>query len=274
MSTATAARYHHQLERLADRNRLALRRLWDRSRPWDVPASLAFHAAAAPAAEATARAAIDLTAAYASTTSVNPGPVPDLFVRDAGARAFEPFDRLRARMLAGDDWVTALASARSVAEAVGVDSAIVPARTAAHYALPGVTEWLRRLDPGACEWCMSFAAVTFSAAAEADFGHLNCKCVPMPVAEVGDHNDRIRSAAGFDAAAERRWNERKHRRRLEDSVATAERHSREAAAELATETDPTRRDRLSIREQEWETRAEAAAERLRILTTGTHRLAS
>ena len=96
----------------------------------------------------------------------------------------------------------------------------------------------------------------------------NCDCIPFPVDAVASHNRTIIDAAGGDVEV------RKYKQlgKLRQSERIARRRQEQARRELLTETDPARRDRLGIREQEWETRAERAAERVRLLTTGTHQL--
>ena len=85
---------------------------------------------------------------------------------------------------------------------------------------------------------------------------------------MASHNRTIIDAAGGDVEV------RKYKQlgKLRQSERIARRRQEQARRELLTETDPARRDRLGIREQEWETRAERAAERVRLLTTGTHQL--
>lgn len=96
----------------------------------------------------------------------------------------------------------------------------------------------------------------------------NCDCLPQPVEAVAEHNRKLIDAAGGDVEV------RKYKQlgKLRQSERTAQRRQKQARLEQLTERDPVRRERLSIREQEWETRAERAAERIRQLTTGTHQL--
>jgi len=96
----------------------------------------------------------------------------------------------------------------------------------------------------------------------------NCDCLPMQAEAVAASNQAFIDAAGGDIEV------RKYKQagRLRQSERTARRRSERARLDQFTEQDPARRERLSIREQEWETRAERAAERIRQLTTGTHQL--
>jgi hypothetical protein len=231
----------------------------------------AFHDQARPIVEAAAQATIDTTGGYLDASGFNPTTPSDLIVADAAARCYDPFDRLARNLARGMDFAEALAGARSQVEALGDDSVHRTARSAMAQ-MAGEGPFIRRLSSGCCQWCMKLSAVEFRTAGDATFGHAHCRCVPVPTGEVAIHNAAIRGGEGFDARAEHLYDQRDARRSLRKQISTARRRSEQARIEQVTEPDPVRRERLSIREQEWETRAEAAAERLRILETGSHRL--
>lgn len=264
-----AERYAASTARLASRTAAGLLRLWDSLDSWTVEDSLAFHAAARPVVRSSATAALDLTRAYASTLTDQIDAPSELIVDDAVARIWDPFDRGAGRLAAGADWAEAAASAREAARALGQDTVYRTARQsiAEMVNLPG--GWVRLVTGRSCNWCMSLSSVTFPTAAAATFGHSHCDCLPVPAGDGHEANARTRASAGWDDQAEARWDARADRRRLAGQERTARRHQEQARVEQLTETDPARLERLSIREQEWETRAERAAERLRFLETGS-----
>lgn len=268
MATPTE-RYAVAAARLSTRTATALLRIWDTLPSLEVEDSLAWHAQAEPLVRASATASMDLTRAYASTLAPDLTDPSDLIVDEAVAHLFEPFDRY-ARL--ADDPVAATAAARSVASSVGHDTVYRTARQSIGDMLTGTGRWVRLVTGKSCNWCMSLSTAEFPSAAAASFGHANCDCIPVPTDAGTALNVRTRSDAGWDDQASIRYRERHHRASLRRQERTARRRSAEARREQITEADPARRERLSIREQEWETRAERAAERLRILDTGTHRL--
>lgn len=271
MSTITADRLHDRLEQLSDRNQAAFVRLWARFAPLGFDGQDEWHDLTKPMAQAAAQAAIDLTAAYTADLGFTAAPVSPLVVADAAARMFDPYDQMAVKLSQGLDFAAALDGGRTAVEALGLDTVHRPARGSLAYLAPDTT-YVRRLNTTACKWCMKFSAIEFPSSVAADFGHPNCKCQPFPIGQIDGQNDRVRAAAGFDADAERRYDNRTQHNRLQGQVDHAKARQEQARIDQLTEPDPARRERLSVREQEWETRAEAAAERLRILDTGTHRL--
>lgn len=276
MSARQADRYQANLEVLAGRTSAALLRAWVYASPWDFDGEGRFHAVAKPIAIGAATAAVNTSVAYArvSAPDLATGTPSPLIVADAGARMFTPFETLSSRLATGERWTDAVGTAREVVVALGSDVVHGPARQAVADVMPGASPWVRRLNSGACEWCLNLSGVQWPTASSATFGHSRCACVAVPVGDAGDHNDRLRAEAGFDQQAKNLYRVRDQRARLRDSEALARRRQAQAQADQLTEVDPARRERLSIREQEWETRAEHAAERLRLLETGTHRLAA
>lgn len=269
-------RYAAQIDRLANQSRASILQLWDRLSPWTVLDADAFHAAAAPYLAATAQAAVNTATAYAQIVSPNQVGTPSpLIVQDAAARAYTPFDRVGHLIAKGVPWSDAVAEGRDAASALGHDSVYRPARQALGQALTIDHGWKRRVHPNSCDWCLELSDVEFETAESATFGHDHDKCLAVPADAIGSHNEQIISARGFntpEAQAERATHDQ--RVALDKQVRTAKKHQKLAHDQIPTETDPVRRERLSIREQEWETRAEAAAERRRLLTTGTHHLAA
>jgi hypothetical protein len=271
MVTATD-RYTTALARISTRTSTAVLRLWDDLPDLTVADSLEFHRNATPVVRAAATASVDLTVAYAATlTTARLVDPSDLIVDEAVTHLFDPFDRY-ARL--ADDPGQAAAGARSVASSVGRDSVYRTARHTIAEAVPAGTfpRWVRLVTGKSCRWCMNLSTVEFPSAAAATFGHTNCDCVPVPTQVGTPRNTATRDAAGWDDQAAAQYRHRHHRASLNRQARTARRRSSEARLEQVTEADPARRERLSIREQEWETRAERAEERLRLLDTGTHRL--
>lgn len=269
------AAYAGTLDRLADRTERGLLVLFDRLPDYDPRNADRFHAQAAPLVRSSAGAAISVSRSYlANITGAQITPPPALVVADAAARLYDPFDRLGRNLNERMPWTEAVQGARSQVAALGRGAVDRTNRQALSYMGIDMRDWVRRLDSDPCQWCMKLSSVVFDTAAQASFGHDRCGCRPVPAAEVGDHNDRLREANNWDPEAERLFDTRQQRTSLRKQARNAERRSRDAAQEALTEPDPRRRDRLETRAQEWETRAEAANEQLRILETGTHRLAA
>lgn len=271
---AVATAYAATLENLADHAQRSLALLWASLATYDDIGADQFHATATAITTQFATAAANTTSGYLLTiTGTPPPPAPQLFVADAAARCFDPFDRLGRLLADGTPYQEAVTSGQAVAEALGSDSVYRTARSTMGAISEGSrVQWQRRLQGKCCPWCMKLSSVVFDSAGQATFGHANCRCLPVPADVIGDHNTAIRDAEGFDPQAEKLYDQRHARKRLRDSAKTATKRSEQAARDALTEPDPLRRDRLETRAQEWETRAEAASERLRIMETGTHRL--
>ena len=266
---ALAQAYTRTLARLADHTQRLLIVQFDGLTTYEN--GDAFHNKARPVVEAAAQATVDTTGAYLEAAGYTPGAASDLVVADAAARCYDPFDRLARNLSNGMSFTDALAGSRSQVAALGDDAVHRTARDSMAQMGPR-TDWMRHLAGGCCSWCMKLSSVVFDYAGQATFGHAHCRCVPVPTGAVADHNAKIRGAEGFDPHAEDLFDQRQARKSLRDQAKNAQKRSKQARIEALTETDPARLERLSIREQEWETRAEAANERLRILETGTHLL--
>lgn len=257
-----AAAYARQVESLATETRRRLLRIWDSLAPWGDAELDRFHAIAKPLIEAAARVSIDITTTYLESTAPGQVGTPSTLIpADASARLFDPSDRIGRLMANGATFEEATAAARQVVDDLGHDTAFRSAREAMADAAPPGKTWQRRVTGSSCKWCLSLAGAKFYSAASATFGHTHCDCLPMQTEAVAAHNQALIDAAGGDLEV------RKYRQvgKLRQSERTARRRQAQAKADQSTETDPARRERLSIREQEWETRAERAAERLRLL---------
>lgn len=268
VTPAVAGRVANLQHRIARRTTMDLLRLWDGLETWTPADADAFHAAAQPYVRNAATASVDLTESLASLIVDEPAPVGTLVVDDAAARLYDPFDRLGHALSKGIPWPDAAADARSVVATLGRDSVYRTGRVALAQACvdSGVDRWQRRLGPSSCDWCLRLAKETWPTAAAAAFGHDNCNCIPIPAESIGDHNDRMlaqRMEQGDFEADQAAYDQRRSLRR---QAATARRRQLEARDEGLVEIDPQRRERLSVREQEWETRAELAEDRLRLLT--------
>lgn len=260
---AAAARWQSRLTRMADGNTRLLLALWDGLSGYSWADADSWHAEARPIVAGTAEAALAETEAYATAT-VGPTSTPSpLIVADATARLYDPFDLIGHMILQGASELAAINSGRTAARALARDTVWRTARQGIAEMVTGVTGWVRRLDGDACDWCVSLSGVEWPSASAATFGHDNCGCLPVPASAIGNHNATLAAARGITTPAD--YSRLKQVNSLRRQERTATRRSRLAAEELLTETDPARRERLSIREQEWETRAERAAERLRLL---------
>lgn len=257
MSAITDA-YAATVQQLADEAERTLGGLWDGLGSWDEPDTARFRELAKPYLQDVARAAQLAAETYSfELTGAVPEPAT-LLVDDAGARVLDSFDRYARILGEGGDWESARRSGGRVARIVGHDTAFRSARITLGQ-LPG-TGWQRRVTGKSCDWCLSFARIVFDTAAQASFGHDYCDCLVVPTTEAARHNDQIIGERRFDPETY------SQRRSLEQQIRTARRRQDEARTAQLDEPDPARRERLSIREQEWETRAEFAQDRLRLLT--------
>lgn len=259
-----SAAYAKQVEGLATETRRRLLAIWDSLAPWGDAELDQFHRIAKPLVEAAAHVGIDITAAYLEAAYPGEAGTPSkLIPADASARLFDPSDRIGRLMANGATFEEATAAARQVVDDLGHDTAFRSAREAMADAAPPGKTWQRRVTGSSCKWCLSLAGAKFYSAASATFGHSHCDCLPMQTEAVAASNQAFIDAAGGDLEV------RKYKQagRLRQSERTARRRSEQARLDQITEQDPARRERLSIREQEWETRAERAAERLQRLLT-------
>lgn len=260
LEPVTAA-YVSQLDSLAAETRRRLLAIWDTLEPWSDADIDRFHRIATPLVEAAANVGVDISTTYIEATMGATRPASPLIAKDAAARLYDPLDRIAHLIGNGADFQSATAAARGVVDNLGHDTVYRSARQSIAEVAPPGQKWQRRVTGQSCRWCLSLASAVFNSAATATFGHDRCDCVPVPVAAAAAHNKAIIDAAGGDIEV------RKYRQvgQLRKSERTARRRQAQAKAEQLTETDPDRRERLSIREQEWETRAERAAERLALI---------
>jgi hypothetical protein len=268
-----ADRYHLRLQVLADQASARSSRLWryTLTRPDQEGEWLRL---ARPMLSGFAQAGVATSAGFASTVAQAPlGEVSALIVPDAVARVWEPLEATSIGLRDGLPWARAAEAATTRAAAVAVNAVMGPARQALAQQYPVRTKWRRMVNAGACTWCLSLSGAEWPTAEDADFGHDECKCNAVPVAELGDHNDKVLAAAGINPETVS-YGRLQKIERLRTSERTALRRRQEAIDAARDETDPVRVERLSQREQDWETRAERAAERRRILETGSQRLAA
>lgn len=235
--------------------------------------------AARPIATGAATAAVDLSAAYAQIAARRyaTGTPSPLIVADAAARIHEPLLVVSKTLGEGATWAEATEAARTTIEGLGSDTVMGPGRQALADRIPYVKA-IRQLDSKACDWCISISGVIWPSMDAASFGHTSCHCTPAPILgpetfqKASAHNQAHRDAVGWDDSKAATYKVRAQISRLKESERNATARSKAAAKAARTESDPARLERLSIREQDWETRAERAAERRRILETGTHLL--
>lgn len=256
------AEYARQVESVATETRRRLLAIWDTLAPWGDAELDEFHRIARPLVEAAAKVGVELTTAYAETAlGADPMAISPLIAEDAASRLYDPMDRIGRLMSNGSTFTEATVAARQVVDDLGHDSVYRSARQAMGEAGPVGKQWQRRVSGASCKWCLSLAGATFYTAESATFGHTHCDCLAVPTEATAAHNQQIIDAAGGDIEVKKY----KQAGKLRQSERTARRRQEQARLEQLTETDPARRERLSTREQEWETRAERAAERLRLL---------
>lgn len=237
--------------------------------------------AARPIATGAAVTAAGLAAAYAqiAAKAYATGTPSPLIVADAAARIHEPLLVVSQALGEGAAWAEATTTARSAVDGLGSNVVMNTGRQTVAERIPYVKA-IRQLDANACDWCLSLSGVVWPSMDAASFGHTHCHCTPTPIldpkslAAAVDHNDTAKAAAGWDDRKAATYKVRQQISRLRQSEQDAMARSKAAAKAARTETDPARLERLSIREQDWETRAERAAERRRILETGTNQLAA
>lgn len=257
------AAYAEQVKAAASETRRRLLAIWDSLAPWGDAEIDEFHRIANPLIEAAAQVGVDLSTVYAETALGSAAGTPSpLIAADAGARLYDPLDRISRLISQGASFPEAAAAARQVVDDLGHDSVYRSAREAMADVAPPGKQWQRRVSGETCKWCLSLAGALFYTAESATFGHTHCDCLPVPTEATAAHNQSVIDAAGGDVEVKKY----KSLGRLRQSERNARRRQAQARAEQATETDPARLERLSIREQEWETRAERAAERVRQLT--------
>jgi len=275
VSVQAAERYQDRLESLADAAGKRLARLWawileqpDPETEWE--------RIARPLLTGAAQQAVGVSQAFALTAHrpLATGTASKLIVPEAATHVADPWLIVSARLGDGADFTEAHRIAGESIDSLASDTVMGSGRDALADQMPTLTEWKRRLNGGACKWCLSLSDVTWYAAHEATFGHSRCRCVAVPVDDLGDHNEKMRQAAGWDKQAQQQYRKRDQIKRLRESEANAMERSRRARLDQKNEPDPARSERLSQREQDWETRAERAAEKRRILETGSHRLAA
>ena len=261
---AVTATYTQQVDRLAAETRRRLLRIWDSCAPWSATDIDRFHDIAEPLIRAAAQAGADLSATYLEHVlpDVALREVSPLLVDDAAARLYDPSDRIGKLINSGSTFDEAATAARGVVDTLGHNTVYNAARQSMAEVAIGHTEWTRQVGPKCCDWCLSFAGEVWYSAAGAGFGHDNDKCLAVPTSTAGDSNQQAIEAAGGQVQVKKY----KQANSLRRSEKTARRNSEQARKDGLIETDPARKERLSIREQEWETRAERAAERLQLLT--------
>lgn len=254
--------YARQVGNLSAELRRRLLRVWDQLSPWGDEQIDEFHRIAKPLVEAAAQASVDLSVVYVESLGYQPRSVSELIVPDASARLYDPADRINRLLGSGSTFEEATVAARQVIDDLGHDTVFRSARQSYAEAAPAYGRYQRRVTGKSCQWCLSLAGAVFPSAADATFGHAHCDCLAVESDAVAAHNQKIIDQAGGDIAV------RKYRQvnQLKRSEKVARKRQAQAKADQATETDPARRERLSKREQEWETRRERAAERLRLLT--------
>lgn len=258
------AAYGRQVAAAATETRRRLLAIWDQLAPWGDAELDEFHRIARPIVAAAAQVGVDLSTVYAETAlEATARTASPLIVEDAASRLYDPLDRIGRLIANGATFEEATAAARQVVDDLGHDTVYRSARQSMGEVGPIGRTWQRRVTGESCKWCLSLASATFYTAESATFGHSHCDCLPVPTEATAAHNQAIIDAAGGDLEV------RKYRPagKLRKSERNARRRQEQARLEQLTETDPVRRERLSIREQEWETRAERAAEQLRFLLT-------
>lgn len=269
--SALSLQYSRKLTALSKRSRKVVVSRWDALSTFDDAACNAFYDATAPIVRSVATASAGASSGYASLlTKGAVAAVPDLLIADKMARIDDAFDVIGARLGNGDSFAEAVSSARSFVDALGADSVFSTAREAVGVVSPdlGSGGWVRQVSGSACEWCLSLSSVVFRSADAASFGHNRCDCVPVPEGDLGDHNDKIRSAKGWDDNARRQWESRDQIKQIDKSAENARARAESTRQQLRVEKDPDRRIRLERRAADWDDRAKWADVRGQVLRTG------
>jgi hypothetical protein len=96
----------------------------------------------------------------------------------------EPFIATWTAQKHGAPLAVALAAGVSRAEAIARNLTLSSARRSGDLVMDRTGQrfavWVRVPDGAACEWCRQQAAIEFSTATAADYGHDRCGCTPRP----------------------------------------------------------------------------------------------
>lgn len=279
---------------LADLTAAELVAMWDELGSWSDPDLERFATRARPMTTATATASARAQAALLAGLEEIAPPTLDLveIVDDALLRLREPFAATWHAASVGRPWTDAVGAGRSTADAVGRDIAWQSSRAAmaqasetvtlgdlwkpsryqqrptayqrANWDRPAWPTFVRVVSGTSCRWCQMVASRDYYSAESATFGHNRCDCMVVPKsAEADEINRKILADTGYSAdqvtADMARYSRRES---LTRSAETADRRMAKAQAELRSERNPARRERLETRIQEWETKAERARDSL------------
>jgi hypothetical protein len=251
-------RYRALLAQITAQAELVATSAWDDLHSYNRSDLPTFIAAVAPLLDGTKHAATSTAAAfYAIHLEIDP---PSITADDVAvtARLRDPFTATWRAIRQGRPYLDAIGVGRSAASAVADNFITSTARSTGDVLAERTgldLRWQRVAEPRACPWCRARDGQTYWSADDADFGHTRCHCNVVPTTDL--------SSTPRESATDRANRERlQAQARLRAQIRTAEARQEQAAIDQLTEPDPARRERLSQREQEWETRAEQLRERL------------
>lgn len=203
-----------------------------------------------------------------------------------------PVVTARTALAEGKPWVDALRAGGARAEQTAETDVMLAARQAEFETMqqiPRVVGYRRVPNGGACKLCLAAATQRYHVR-DLRPCHGNCRCGVVPIIGTQDPGhiidrdayERLKASGAFDGATAAKRSGVRYggartgtERRLGSASAESERtarqadaaarnarsHADRARAELAGERDPNRRERLTLRAQEWDRRAATAEQR-------------
>ena len=264
MTTALLEAFRRQTAAQADRAADLLTGRWDRLETYnedDVSRLAEEGQLVVTAAKAAAVAAA--AAYYTSELKIPPRGVSPSDI-DTAFDWNEPFTAVWHALSESRPYGEAVAAGRSALEAVVRDFTTSTTRRTGDVVAgrSGIAvQWVRVAEPGCCDWCTARGGGIYPTAAAGDYGHGRCRCDMVPETLVNPDHQAETPAERMARA------NRENQARVRKQLRTAHQRQARAKAEQATETDPARLERLSTREQEWETEAERLTEQLARLRT-------
>lgn len=258
MAAGLLVPFRRQIAAQAARSTSQLTGQWDRLGSYDEADIARLATQAAPIVTATKAAAVSTSAAfYATELGTPPTGVPvGEVATDLDLRA--PFTSVWHALAERRPYDEAVVAGRSVLEASIRDFVTSTSRRTGDMVASrsGIAvQWVRVAEPGCCDWCSARDGGIYPSAEAGDYGHNRCACDMIP--------DTLANPKRGETRLQRmeRAN-RENKARIRREIRTAKGRQDRARAEQRTERDPERLERLSTREQEWETTVERLTEQL------------
>lgn len=199
-----------------------------------------------------------VTAAYMSIITDTPvrGVTPPPVLADPEI----PFLRTWRGLNQGKPWEEAVAAGESAVAEYSTEVVQYSTADAAEQTSQGTVGWRRVLVGVSCEWCALVSTQRYTSRQSATFGHANCDCEVVPITGSVDPgrviNSQLLREMKAQGVPDRITRNRQSRRSLR-AAENAERRRDQVLADLAAETDPTRRMRLETRARRWDNEARA-----------------